>query len=435
MFTKRTGWVLIGALLLVPAGRGRAAEDDKDKKMLARLAAARLAAAAVKDGKFDSAGADAAYAGAFRAYGIDVTSPKAADALRASGIRAALGAALDDWARARRSAGKGKTPTWRQLLALARKADPDPWRNRLRDALEKPDRTALRKLAADPAALAQAATTVVLADALAGVGAEAEAVALLRQAQRRHPADFWINQNLGRALQQGKPPQLDEAIRFLTVAVALRPGSPGAHLNLGVALKDRGRLAEAVACFREALRLDPKDAKAHNNLGNALAAKGELDGAIRCYQQAIRLDPKFAQAHTNLGTALAGKGKVDEAIASLRQAIALDPKHAPAHNNLGKMLLARGQFAEAIASFRKALALDPKYVPAHLGLGNVLTQQGKPAEAEACYRRALALDPKFAPAHYGLATVLKLQGKRAEAEAALRRYKELTKRPAGKPAP
>ena len=38
-----------------------------------------------------------------------------------------------------------------------------------------------------------------------------------------------------------------EAVRFLTAAVALRPRSPGAHLNLGNALHGSGAYDEAVA--------------------------------------------------------------------------------------------------------------------------------------------------------------------------------------------
>src|SRR5437879_5935517 len=73
-------------------------------------------------------------------------------------------------------------------------------------------------------------------------GAQEAALALLRRAQDAFPGDFWINQDLGLTLLDCRPPQLDEAIRFLTAAVAIRPDSAGARLNLGDALRDKGRL-------------------------------------------------------------------------------------------------------------------------------------------------------------------------------------------------
>ena len=47
--------------------------------------------------------------------------------------------------------------------------------------------------------------------------------------------------------------------------MALRPESPGAHLNLGNALYGKGQLDEAIACWRQAIALDPKYANAHSH--------------------------------------------------------------------------------------------------------------------------------------------------------------------------
>jgi tetratricopeptide (TPR) repeat protein len=166
---------------------------------------------------------------------------------------------------------------------------------------------------------------------LAGGLRPAQAAELLRRAQRQYPADFWVNENLGKVLQEVTPPEREEAVRFLTAAVALRPESPGAHLNLGIALYRKGQLDEAIACFKKVIELEPKNSWAHNDLGVALADKGQVDEAIACYNKAIEFDPKNAAAHYNLGNALKRKGQVDEAIASWKKAIEFYPKHATAH--------------------------------------------------------------------------------------------------------
>src|SRR5205085_1016800 len=138
--------------LALPAGRAAAADED-DRRLAERLQQIRLLKAELKDGHFDFAGADRAYAAAFRDQGIDVdklAADKAAERVRASAARADLVAALDDWAALRRGLDKSGDG-WKRVGTVARAADPDPWRNRLRDALEKRDRKALRALADDEA--------------------------------------------------------------------------------------------------------------------------------------------------------------------------------------------------------------------------------------------------------------------------------------------
>jgi Flp pilus assembly protein TadD len=251
------------------------------------------------------------------------------------------------------------------------------------------DLGALRRLAGEARGQPLPAVNLeLLAGALRGRGARADAVALLRDARARHPADFWIHLELGVSLYDPlhpDPATLDEALGCYWAAVALRPGSAPAHSNLGVALKDKGRVDEAIAEHRKAIALDPKYALAHNNLGVALQAKGRLGEAIAEHRQAIDLDPRLAQAHNNLGVALKAKGRLDEAIAEYHKAIDLDPKYTKAHGALGHALLQQGRFAEARDATRRALHLLPARDPLR-ALG---AQQ-----LQAC-ERLLALDEKL----------------------------------------
>ncbi len=98
-----------------------------------------------------------------------------------------------------------------------------------------------------------------------------------------------------------------------------------AHINLGIALGNQGKLEEAIAAYREAIRLKPDYADAHNNLGIALGKQGKLEEAVAEFRTAIRLKPDYADAHATLGVALVAQGKVDDAIAELRAAIRLKP--------------------------------------------------------------------------------------------------------------
>src|SRR5207245_785570 len=113
-------------------------------------------------------------------------------------------------------------------------------------ALELGDRKALVELAAsDRLIRLPAPTLVLLGEALAQLGATEQAEVLLRAAQRRHPDDFWINHTLAHHLRGSLPTQANEVVCFFTVALSLRPDSPGAHNDLGAALEAQGKLAEA----------------------------------------------------------------------------------------------------------------------------------------------------------------------------------------------
>jgi tetratricopeptide (TPR) repeat protein len=244
-------------------------------------------------------------------------------------------------------------------VAAARAADPDEWRNRLRDAWERGDRDGLRQLAS------AARVEELPASTLAGLGADLvalgapEAVPLLRQAQRRYRGDFRINHGLAQALKQLKPPRLDEAVRFSLAALALRPNSPGALTTFGAALADKGELDEAVVHFNEAIRLKADFAPAHANLGVALFDQGEPVEAEGAFRRAIALRPDYAAAYDNLASALATQGRLAEAADASRRAIALKPDFARSYRGLGRILFGQGKVAESVGALRKAIERDP----------------------------------------------------------------------------
>jgi serine/threonine protein kinase/Flp pilus assembly protein TadD len=391
-----------------------------DLEMVAAVADIRLQSTAVKDGHYDLALKDPAYAKLFREYGLDlargVGGAEAAQRIRATSIGVELAAALDDWAMVCRTWQPQADTTWKELLAIARVADPDPFRNQLRDAWERRDGKALKDLAAaEKAADLPTATVLLLGDTLTNTGAIQAAVDLLRRAQRRQPADFWINHGLAYALTQMQPPQLDEAIGYYRAALALGPESPGVYVNLGNALRDKGRRDEALAAFQEAIRLNKDYAHAHYNLGLALHDKGRLDEALAEYQEAIRLNKDFVFAHLNLGNALRDKGRLDEAIAEYQEAIHLKKDYAVAHYNLGNALRAKGRLDEAIAAYQEAIRLKKDYAEAHNNLGNALMNKGRLDQAIAAYQEAIRLKKDLPQAHLNLGNALRDKGRLDEA--------------------
>jgi serine/threonine-protein kinase len=294
--------------------------EEEDRGMVARLEHASLREIAMKAGGFDSTQAESAYAQAFSGYlGVDVNAvpfDEAVSRMRGRAIRVELAAALFRWAGVRAGAADRE-----RLIEMARAVEPDPRRQELFAALAKPDsQPAVRQLVADADVDSLPAPTLsVLGDALWDEGAFAEAVLLLRKAQRRFPGDFWINYRLGCSLLDSKPSQQAEAIRFLTTAVALNPHSAVAYHCLGQAL-GHPRLDEAIAAFEEAARLEPDWPEVCLELARYRRDRGDYGAAAAAYKEALRRQPDSDEAWAGLAHALQRTGQFAEALEAVREA-------------------------------------------------------------------------------------------------------------------
>jgi hypothetical protein len=198
---------------------------------------------------------DASYAKAFQDYGIDVDALEpqtAAESIRASSIQFQLTTALDTWADHRNNQVARNEPGWKRLLDVAQAADPDPWRNQVRQALRQGDRAALNQLAASanvPNLPLESLFLLIYRGRLDDVVRKT----LLREAQHEHPDDFWINFQLGWD-DYSSDKDLIESVRFFTAAVTARPGNASSRYFLADALRQVGRPEDSLKEYRKAAR-------------------------------------------------------------------------------------------------------------------------------------------------------------------------------------
>jgi serine/threonine-protein kinase len=409
---------------LIQQVREKLQQQKKDRALVVALEEIRLRQAEVDVDDFDRVRADGEYARAFQDHGIDVDSlepAQAAERIRAQAIRTELVAALDDWALLRRVTRKKSPEAWRRLLEIARLADPDPWRDPLRRALAESDKQTLAKLAEQKEVATLSAPTLILfGNTLAGLGDFRGAVQLLQQAQQRYPSDFWINFHLASFHLKTRRPNVAEAVRFATAALALRSQSAGAHLKLGVALAEQYSWEEAIDSYERALQLSPRYTSAHNNIGVAYYRQGQYDQAISAYRKAIDSNPEHPEPHYNLGLALLKVGQRVQAIAAFREAVGRDKDMAKAHLELGAALVGEGQIDEAIASLLEARrgGADPARV--HNNLGHAYHRKQQPDLALVEIREAIRLRPNYKEAHFNLAVALAQKGQVDEAIAQYR---------------
>ncbi len=337
----------------------------------------------------DERKANADYAAAFRVYGVDVDSldPLAAGRLlAASPVAPELASALDQWAILRRSRVLRDPAGADRLVKVARGADPDPWRNRLRDTVGRmeggPARRleVLERLAATADVEHLPVTSVTrLATSLAIFGRRDTAIALLRRAQTSHRDDFWVNADLGRELMAAN--RAEEAVRFYAVAAGVRPESPLALGGLGRAILLSGQPGEAADLFRQWTRLRPEDPLSHVAIGAALLALGQSSEADAEFSEAKRLKPKDWMVRDQIGLAFSDRGDWDAAIREQSEAVRLFPASGVAHKALAHALQSSGRLKEAVAEFREAVRLDPRASASHLFLGRALIEVGEPRAA------------------------------------------------------
>jgi serine/threonine-protein kinase len=401
---------------------------------------------------------DSAYSDAFRSAGIDLATLAESDAAalirrHSPAIVIELATALDHWSEVRRQR-RLPAEAWGRPLEVARLADADLYRGRLRRLIADADLTSrlpdLQALAAAPqAADLSAATALVLVIALERAGNSSAALAALRRAVARHPGDVWLNGSLALALAKLRPQRREEALGYFRTVRSLKPelAHDLAHHLEGMGLRDEaeavfrelirrrpddprhrgcygkllqecGRgdeakpmLDQAVAGGRETTRRRPNDADSHTNLGGALLARGSLEDAAAEFREAIRLKPGSATAHRLLGDALQRQGKLQEALSNCRAAIRFDSDDGKNHNAVGIVLLGEGKLKEAESEFRQAIRLEPDLAMAHNGLGAVLFRQGNLEGAVAEAREAIRLQPDYAETYKNLGSALLHQGK------------------------
>ncbi|MFF8451328.1 tetratricopeptide repeat protein [Streptomyces leeuwenhoekii] len=191
-----------------------------------------------------------------------------------------------------------------------------------------------------------------------------------------------------------------------------RHSEAAAWNNLGIALREAGRVEEAIDAHTRARDLLQAagdrhgEAIAWNNLGIALREAGRVKETIDAHTRALDLHQaagdhhREAKAWNNFGIVLTEAGRVEEAIDAhtrardLYQAAGDHHREAKAWNNLGVALAEAGRAEEAIEAYGKALEIHrvfEHWYRAGQTLENAaLTHEDadRPADARACWLQA-----------------------------------------------
>ncbi len=135
------------------------------------------------------------------------------------------------------------------------------------------------------------------------------------------------------------------------------------YLARGKVAFEARRYADAVNEFRKAVASKPGSVTARINLGAALTQAGDVNGAVEQFEEALKIDPGRVNAHYNLAVLLAGQNKHEQAITHLRSALSVEENDLNARFLLAQELKNSERLDESMAEYARLaylLAASPE---------------------------------------------------------------------------
>ncbi len=200
------------------------------------------------------------------------------------------------------------------------------------------------------------------------------------------------------ALAFKKEGKLDDALKLVKEAIALRKDYATAYFTMGSILRQQGKFQEALNAFRQTTTYQADYGPAFAMQGAMLLRLDKPADAIKPLEQAIA----WEQAHpkdrdptvmSNLALALKKSGRNEEAIRIYKDALVKSPEDAMLHNNLGVAYRNSKQYDLAEKHLTKAADKDPNNFEFQLNLASTLRAQKKFDKAVVYYKRAFAINP------------------------------------------
>lgn len=225
--------------------------------------------------------------------------------------------------------------------------------------------------------------------------------------------------------------RVSEAVALLRGAMARTPAEESHYVTLGSICLKRESFDLALEIIDVGLRHLPRSAALHGMRGVVHAQLGDVARATDDFEAASRLRPDRPLGGVGRSLALQQTGQLEESIVVLRQEAARHPLDAPTLFLLAQALirggLAQGSPAarEAETALRRAVELAPDFGEAHAELGKLSLKIGEPARAVTHLRRAIALTPADRTATYSLLLALREAGLADETPAVAERLREL----------
>jgi tetratricopeptide (TPR) repeat protein len=137
------------------------------------------------------------------------------------------------------------------------------------------------------------------------------------------------------------------------------PPALAARFAQGVAALKAGQLDAAEAAFRDVLTNGGGRAFVHHNLGLVLRERGKVAEALAEFRRAATQDPAFGPARLLAGASLLALGRPGDAIPELERAVDLMPREVLAHLQLADAYERMNDIPRLVDTYRVIVALAP----------------------------------------------------------------------------
>ncbi|HEX8871867.1 MAG TPA: tetratricopeptide repeat protein, partial [Candidatus Acidoferrum sp.] len=210
----------------------------------------------------------------------------------------------------------------------------------------------------------------------------------------KHPADPQAHYIFAQVFWWPEP---QEALRHLSEAVRLDPGSVSFRFSRAWMLQRVGQMAESLPDLNVADRLAPGNVRTMDLMGLAHLALEHPAEAEKVLRQAAAKAPNDPEVILHLGRALMALGREQEAQSYMERYRAIRPQELPGlRKRLGMIelatLTAPEQRGREIERFRREAGEHPDRPDYQLRLASLLLADGQKEEALREFRRLLGLN-------------------------------------------
>lgn len=150
--------------------------------------------------------------------------------------------------------------------------------------------------------------------------------------------------------------------------------------------------------LQEIIRINPFDAGAHMHLGLRLRDRDDIKTALMFLGCAVELEEENSEAAFNYGTCLAINGEHEKALSWLKHAIEISPENTDYVYNLGINYLELHEIEKAMECFEKVLNKDPNHIIARYNIGLNHKLNDRMSEAKECFLTIVGQTNQFIPA-------------------------------------
>jgi predicted O-linked N-acetylglucosamine transferase (SPINDLY family) len=169
------------------------------------------------------------------------------------------------------------------------------------------------------------------------------------------PENFDANNLLGTLLVEIK--DFKNAEKYLTKSLSINSTKPATYNNLGIALKEQGKINESLERFSEAIIKKNDYADAYNNRGLVFISQKNYDLAISDFNSAIKIKPDSILSYNSLALCLFNLQNFNAALLNCNISLAIK-------KNLDALLISadiyflKEQYIDAINNFTEAFKIN-----------------------------------------------------------------------------